>query len=300
LTCRHGLISIVNDSMPLINRRGEMSMSEAVIARAGDASAAAQKVLQGSGVLWFIPACIGQWIFAAYIAAQYIGPAFANDFSGWNDIMVNGLIQGDLIGNIALGIHLFIAFAITVGGTLQLMPAIRNRAPAFHRWNGRVYIVTALVTSVVALYMTWTRDQIGGTPALAAISIDALLIIAFSLLALRAARGRRFNEHQRWATRTFLVVSGVWFMRVMYGFLGLLAGGAPPGVTDNLDGPTDVAVSFGCWLLPLAVYEIYVRAKESRDAGFKLSAAALVLVAAIVTSLGVFAAAMGMWLPRMS
>jgi uncharacterized membrane protein len=275
-------------------------MSEAVIAPARDVSGAAQRLLQASGVIWFIPACIGQWVFAAYIAAQYIGPAFANDFSGWNDIMVNGLIQGDLIGNIALGIHLFIAFAITVGGTLQLMPAIRKRAPTFHRWNGRTYMAIAFITSIAALYMTWTRDQIGEWPALTAISIDALLIMAFAILALNAARARRFDIHQRWATRLFLVVSGVWFMRVMYGFLGLLAGGTPPGVTDNLDGPTDVAVSFGCWLLPLAIYEIYVRAKESRDAGFKLSVAAMVLVAAIATSLGVFAATMGMWLPRMS
>jgi len=275
-------------------------MSEAVIARAGDASRAADKVLQTSGVIWFIPACIGQWIFAVYIAAQYIGPALANDFSGWNDIMVNGLIAGDLVGNIALGIHLFIAFAITVGGTLQLMPAIRKHAPVFHRWNGRTYIVVAFVTSIAALYMTWTRDQIGGIPALTAISIDAVLIMAFALLALNAARARRFDIHQRWATRLFLVVSGVWFMRVMYGFLGLLAGGTPPGVTDNLDGPTDVAVSFGCYLLPLAIYEIYIRAKDSRDAPFKLSAAVLVLAAAVATGMGVFAAALGMWLPRMS
>jgi hypothetical protein len=286
--------------MPLIDRRGEISMSEAVIARAEDASGAAHKALLASGVLWFIPACIGQWIFAAYIAVQYIGPAFVADFSGWNDIMVNGLIQDDWIGNIALGIHLFIAFAITVGGTLQLMPAIRKRAPVFHRWNGRVYMIVAFVTSIAALYMTWTRDQIGGIPALTAISIDAVLIMAFALLALNAARGRRFDVHQRWATRLFLVVSGVWFMRVMYGFLGLLAGGTPAGVTDNLDGPTDVAVSFGCYLLPLAIYEIYVRAKASGDAGFKLSAAALVVVAAIATGLGVFAAALGMWLPRLS
>jgi len=275
-------------------------MSEATVARVTDSSAAAQNVLKASGVIWFIPACIGQWIFAVYIAAQYVGPAFVNDFSGWNDVMVNGLIEGDVVGNIALGIHLFIAFWITVGGTLQLMPAVRRRAPAFHRWNGRAYVVVAFVTSIAALYMAWTRDQIGEWPALAAISIDAVLIMMFALLALNAARARRFDVHQRWATRLFLVVSGVWFMRVMYGFLGLISGGRPPGVTENLDGPTDVAVSFGCWLLPLAIYEIYVRAKQSGDAGFKLSAAALVLVAAIATSLGVFAATMGMWLPRIS
>jgi hypothetical protein len=300
LTCRHGLISIVNDSMPLTNRPGEMGMSEAVLARTRDVHGAAQKVLQTSAVLWFIPACIGQWIFAAYILVQYVGPALFGNLAGWNEIMPNGLIPGDVVGNIALGIHLFIAFAITVGGTLQLIPAVRNGVPVFHRWNGRFYVVIALITSIAAIYMTWTRDQIGSDFNEVAITIDGLLIIAFSLLAISAARARRFDVHQRWATRLFLVVSAVWFMRVMYGFLGLAFGGRPPGVGDNLDGPTDLGIGFACYVLPLAVYELYVRAKQSGDTAFKLSTAALVTICAVATAMGVFAAALGMWFPRMS
>lgn len=275
-------------------------MSEAVIARAGDAKGAAQSLLAASGVIWSVPAFVGQWIFAAYIAIQYVGPALGGDVSGWNDIMVNGVIAGDLLGNIALGVHLFIAFWITAGGTLQLVPIIRSRARTFHRWNGRLYIVIAFLTSIAALYMTWTRDQLGGVIAASGISIDALLIMTFALLAYRAARARRFDQHQRWATRLFLAVSAVWFMRVFYGFLGFLAQGRPPGVTQNMDGPTDMAVGFGSYLLPLLVYEIYIRAKESNSPAVKLGAAALVLAGSAVTVLGVFAAALGMWLPRMS
>lgn len=275
-------------------------MSEAVAERSWDAKAAARSALAAAGVLWFIPACLGQWIFAAYIAAQYVGPALAGDVSGWNDVMVNGLIAGDLVGNFALGVHLFVALVITVGGTLQLMPAIRKRAPAFHRWTGRLYIAIALLTSIAALYMVWTRDQIGAVVNDIAISIDGVLIIVFALFAISAARARRFEAHQRWAMRTFLAVSGVWTMRVLYGFLGFLAQGRPPGVGENMDGPTDLAVGFGSYLLPLAIYEIYLRARQSGAAAPKYAAALLLLLAAGATALGVFAAAVGMWLPRMT
>jgi hypothetical protein len=278
----------------------EMSMSDAVAARTFDVTGVAQKLLTASGVIWFIPAFVGQWIFAIYVAGQYVGPALAGDVSGWNDIMPTGLIAGDLAGNIALGAHLFMAFVITIGGTLQLVPQIRAHAPTFHRWNGRLYIAVAFLTSIAALYMVWTRDLIGGFISDISISIDAVLIMTFAAMALRNAMARRFDAHQRWALRTFMVVSAVWFMRVMYSFLGILAQGRPPGVGDNMDGPTDVAVGFASYLLPLAVLELYFWAKRSDGALPKVAISVLVIAAAGATAVGVFGATLGMWLPRLT
>lgn len=275
-------------------------MSDAIVARPFEVTGAAQRLLLASGVIWFIPAFIGQWVFALYIVGQYIGPALMGDTSGWNDIMPTGLVAGDLVGNIALGVHLFIAFAITAGGTLQLVPLIRKRAPTFHRWNGRVYVVIAFVSSAAGLWMVWTRFQIGGIANDIAISIDAILIMLFAALTLRFAMARRFDVHQRWALRLFMVVSAVWFMRVMYSFLGILAQGRPPGVGDNLDGPTDVAIAFGAWLIPLVVLELYLLAKRAEAAWPKVATALLVVAAACATGIGVFGAVMGMWLPRLT
>ena len=54
--------------------------------------------------------------------AEYIATAFAGDFAAWNKRLFVGFVAGDRVGNIALVAHLFIAFVITVGGTLQLIP----------------------------------------------------------------------------------------------------------------------------------------------------------------------------------
>jgi hypothetical protein len=277
-----------------------MGMSEAVVAEGIDARRAARAALGASGVLWFIPAAIGQWIFAYYIAVQYGATAFSGNLAAWNDVMVNGIIPGDLFGNIALMIHMAIAFVITIGGTLQLMPFVRNRAPTFHRWNGRVYIVIALLTSVAALYMTWTRDQIGTMSSHIAISINAVLIMVFALMAWRTAMARRFDVHQRWAMRTFMVVSGVWFLRVLYGMSIMLAQGRPPGVGENMDGPTDLVFSFASYLLPLALLELYFRAKRSTSPVAQFATAGIVTLAAGATALGVVGAMMVFWLPRVS
>jgi hypothetical protein len=273
-------------------------MSEAVAVRPAP-KVSADAILSASGVLWFIPAAIGQWIFATYVAVQYGASAFAGDWASWNDIMVNGLIAGDLWGNAALVLHMAIAFWITVAGTLQLMPFVRNNARSFHRWNGRAYMVIAFVTAAAGIYMTWSRDQLGGVVSAVGITIDGALIMVFGALAWRAAMARRFDAHQRWAMRLFLVVSGVWFMRVMYGFLILAAQGRPPGTTDNMDGPTDLVVGFGSYLIPLAVLELYFWAKRS-GALAKIAAAGVVTLAAFATAVGVAGATMVMWLPRIN
>jgi hypothetical protein len=265
-------------------------MSEAVVPRTWDA--AAQSTLQISAIVWFVPGFIGQWFFAYHIAVEYIGTAFAGDFAAWNKRLFVGFVAGDLAGNIALAAHLFIAFVITVSGTLQLIPQIRAHAPAFHRWNGRLYIVIAFVTSLAALYMIWTRDTFGGILMNdISVSINGVLIITFAAIAMRYAMARKIEAHQRWALRTFIAVSGVWFLRVIHAFLDALPG-KTRGMADDMTGPTDIVINFASYLLPLAALEVYLLAKRSRSVFAKFATAALVLAAAGATGIGVYGTSM--------
>jgi hypothetical protein len=268
-------------------------VSELLVARTWDATASAERALRASAIAWFAPALIGQWFFAYHVAVAFIGPALAGNLAAWNEDLFVGLVRGDLVGNAALGAHLFIAFVITIGGTLQLIPWIRNHAPAFHRWNGRLYIVVAFVTSLAALYMIWTRETFGGILINdISVSIDAALIMVFAAIALRYALARRFDVHPRWALRTFIAVSGVWFTRVIYAFLDIVTRGRTPGVTDDMTGPTNIVIGFASYLLPLAVLELYFVAKRSPSVIQKLATAALVLASAGATGIGVYGTAM--------
>jgi len=272
-------------------------MSDAVASRTAGFSASA--ALQASAATWFVVAAAGQWLFAAYVALQYAAVLWG-DWVPLQEFMPVGAVAGDYAGNAALIAHLLFAFVITIGGTLQLTPQVRNAAPVFHRWNGRIYLTVAFISAGTGLYMTWTRDGIGTIVNDIAISIDALLIMAFAALTLRAALRRDFAVHNRWAVRLFLVVSGVWFMRVMYGFSIMAAQGKPPGVGDNMDGPLDFGIAFGCYVLPLALAELYFRAKRGSSVLSKIAVSAVLFVAAAATGLGVFGAALVMWLPRIT
>ena len=267
-------------------------MGETAGARACDAHASARTALRASAIAWFVPTLIGQWLFAYHIAVAFLGPAFVGNLAAWNKVLFAGLVAGDPVGNVALVAHLFIAFVITIGGTLQLIPALRTYAPAFHRWNGRVYVVIAFVTSLAALYMIWTRDTFGGILINdLSVSLDAVLILVFAAVAVRHAKARRIEVHRRWALRTFIVVSGVWFTRVIHGLLKVIPG-PTPGTAEDMTGPTDIAIGFACYLLPLAVLELYLLAKRSPSVAVRFAAAALVFAAAVATGIGAYGAAL--------
>jgi hypothetical protein len=267
-------------------------MSDTAAGSIWDTKRAPQSALQTAAVLWFIPAMLGQWAFAYHVAKEYFATALAGNVGAWNERLFVGLVEGDLIGNGALVAHLIIAFAVSVGGTLQLIPQIRRAAPAFHRWNGRLYILMAFVTSAAALYMVATRDTFGPDSLEIAVSINAVLIMVFAALTLRYAMARQIDVHQRWALRTFVVMSGVWFMRVMYACLAIVTGGDIPGATDDMSGPTNLVVNYASYLLPLAVLELYFLAKRSPNAALKMATGAIVVLCAIATGIGVFGTSM--------
>jgi uncharacterized membrane protein len=252
-----------------------------------------------SGVLWFLAAAIGQWIFVLYIAAYYVPVLARSGLPGLEQTRLpEGYVPGDGPGNLATAFHVVIAIIIIGAGPLQLIPPLRNRFPAFHRFVGRIYMTTAILTSIAGLFMVWTRGVVGGPLAIYGISLDAILIILFAAIALRYAMARKIDQHRRWAMRLFMVVSAVWFFRIGMMFWFMTTGGV--GIdSETFTGPFLDFIYFGQMIVPLLFLEIYFRAQDNHAAAPKIAATLLVLLATGITAVGVFAATMGMWLPEL-
>lgn len=253
--------------------------------------------LKTAAALWFAVALLGQWAFAYYIAHFYGGTALRGDWDAWTRRLINGFIEGDLAGNIAVLLHIALAFVITFLGPLQFVPQVRRHAPGFHRWNGRVYITTAFVISLGAIYMTVARGA--GSFNSSAVQLNAVFIVVCAAMTLRFALARRIDVHHRWALRTFVVVSGVWFLRVGYGLLVMIFQGPIPGTSDTLTGPTDVALAYSSYLLPLLILELYFLAKRASPPA-RLAMSGALLVATGAMGVGIFGAAMIFWIPNLS
>jgi hypothetical protein len=257
-------------------------------------------ILKLSAKIWFIIATIGQWIFGVYITLFYGGSLLSGNFQQWNKVLPRGYVEGDFGGNLLVGIHMVFAMIMVLGGPLQFIPQIRNRFKKFHRWLGKIYVVTAIIMAIDGVTMVWTRGSVGGTLQHVSISIQAIYIILFGVLVIKFARAKDFSKHQTWAWRLFMVSNGVWFFRV--GLMAwLLIHKAPVGFDPKtFDGPFLWFLAVFTYAIPISliVFEMYLSAQKSQSVIFQRTVTSLIFILTIIMSIGIVGATMGMWLPR--
>jgi uncharacterized membrane protein len=194
--------------------------------------------------------------------------------------------------------HVASAVIIMLAGAVQLVPQVRNRFPVFHRWNGRIYMLTAVALSVAGLYMTWIRGSVGDLSVHLGSTLNAVLIWLCGAMALRYALARDFKTHRRWALRFFLVVSASWFFRIGF-FLSFLVFKGPFGFDPTtFRGPFLTFMTFAQYLIPLAVLEIYLRAQDRPGALRRMATAGMLFVLTFVMGAGLFAVATAAWVPQ--
>ena len=262
-------------------------------------NARSNSLLNGAVVGWFVVAVLGQWIFAFYVATFYGSSAVVGDFAAWNQVLPHGHVPGETMGNLAVAAHLLLAVAIMVGGPLQIIPQIRSLFPRFHRVNGRLYVTLAIVISLTGIYMILTRGNVGGLIGQVSVTINALLIMLCAVLAWRFAVARNFYRHRRWVLRLFLVVNGVWFFRVGLMFWLFINQGPVGFDPETFQGPFLTFLGFAQYLLPLALLELYFYAQEQAGTAGRTAVALTLILLTVAMGLGIFAATMGMWLPRL-
>lgn len=271
-------------------------MSTAVMTNRLELSSVADSALKAAARFWFAVTVVGQLVFAFTVASFYALTALRGDYHQWN--FTNGYVPGFSMGNTAVVMHVASAAFIMLAGAVQLVPQIRNRFPVFHRWNGRIYMLTAITLSVAGLYMTWIRGSVGDLSVHLGSTLNAVLIWFCGGMALRYALARDFKTHRRWALRFFLVVSASWFFRIGF-FLSLLVNKGPFGFDPStFRGPFLTFMSFAQFLIPLAVLEIYLRAQGRPGALRRMATAGMLFVLTLVMGAGLFAVVMAQWAPQ--
>jgi len=271
-------------------------MSTAVMTNRLELTSVADTALKAAARFWFAVILISQLIFAFAVGSFYGLTALRGDYHAWK--FTNGYVPGVTKGNWAVLMHVFSAAVVMLAGAVQLVPQVRKRFPAFHRWDGRIYMLTAVALSVAGLYMTWIRGSVGDIPQHLGSTMNAFLIWLCAALALRYALARDFATHRRWALRLYLVVSASLFIRAGL-FLSLALNHGPFGFDPStFRGPFLTFLAFAQTLLPLAVLEIYLWAQDRPGTLRRLATAGMLFVLTLVMGAGLFAVAMAQWVPQ--
>ena len=160
--------------------------------------------------------------------------------------------------------HIFCGCVALTLGPLQLIRAIRRR-PRLHRYVGRGYLFAgAFPASIAGLGVAALTTA--GPVAVAGFAVGDVLWFATALLGYRAARARRYRDHERWMLRNLALTFAAVTFRVWLALLILaqvpLLGSVYGGDFGSLFHSAYLATTWVAFVPNVLVVNLYLRRRR--------------------------------------
>ena len=201
-------------------------------------------------------------LFGFYILAFYASSLFSGNLERWNNILHGLYERGYATATTSIGLHFATGAIILVLGNIQLIQFIRIRYPVFHRWVGRIYVLSSVLAAIGGLIFILVKGTIGGLVMNIGFSLYGLLMLISAIETYRHAAAGRIENHRKWALRLYALAIGSWLYRMDYGFWLQLTNGL--GHLHNFGGPFDRVMSFFFFIPNLLVSEIFIRSRNHK------------------------------------
>ena len=191
-------------------------------------------------VLIGVAASVARWIFVEDLAAR-VDPFRARVLaaSGREDPFAPvraaelATVDGRFARNrVMISLHVLAGAAFLVLAPLQLSSAIRRRYRRFHRWSGRVLVMTGGLTAIAGLFFGLLMPYAGAGEASAIALFGGLFLVAISKGVIAIRRGD-VAAHREWMIRAFAVGIGISTVRIVAAILDFTltpAGFSPPRI----------------------------------------------------------------------
>lgn len=226
-------------------------------------------------------------LFGLYILAFYAGALSDRTMTRWNQNLPGLYEPGNLVTTSGIATHFAAGAVILILGCIQLIPVVRSRVPALHRWVGRVYVSASILAGLGGLTFIVTRGTIGGPVMDLGFGGYGILTVVCAVQTYRYARARQLPEHRAWALRLFALAIGSWLYRMDYGFWLLLANGA--GHLPTFRGWFDHVMAFFFYIPNLLLVELLLRSSRKEAwFGARLAASGAFAVATGFLLLGTY------------
>ncbi|SFR27944.1 Predicted membrane protein [Lentzea waywayandensis] len=192
---------------------------------------------------WIVPLMLVVAAFLAFSVPPYLtfDPAQSRlRPPEGNDLYYPLLVGHVLFGTVAMATACF-----------QVWPAFRARHRVGHRITGRIYVYAgALPAGVLGLYIGW--HTVAGPSVLVANLVGSALWLLVTIVGLRKALQRRYDEHRRWMSRSFALAMSIALSRVInVPAMIVLTPQVDTAFGGNAELMRNTATSIGVWLSPL-------------------------------------------------
>lgn len=212
-----------------------------------------------TGFLLVATVWISAGLFGLYILAFYAAALFKGNLENWNNGLPGLYQKGYTTATTGISLHFAAGGIILVLGSIQLIEAVRVRYSTFHRWVGRIYVLSSMFAAIGGLLFIAIKGTIGGITMDIGFSLYGLLMLLTATQTYLHAAAGRIDKHRAWALRLYALAIGSWLYRMDYGFWLLLTDGL--GHTDSFRGVFDRVMVFFFYIPNLLVAEIFIRSR---------------------------------------
>jgi hypothetical protein len=221
-----------------------------------DLSKSLQRALQVLTIVSWVSAVL----FGLYILGFYLFSFLVGNYENWNLGTLPGLYdRNNTKSTFGMGLHFAAGGLILVLGAIQLIEPLRIKYPAWHRWIGRIYVLSCLATAIGGIGFILFKGTVGGVFMDVGFGIYGLLMFISAVLTWKYAAARNLVKHREWALRLFILAIGSWLYRIETGILRLFFENL--GHTSNFQGPIDIVMDFFFYVPNLILLEIYLKGK---------------------------------------
>jgi hypothetical protein len=162
-----------------------------------------------------------------------------------------------------LGLDLHAAFPIMAGAgafagivastrflllaPLQFSERLRRRFTGTHRIVGRLYVVSAILLSLLGAYIQYYNERLGFPRSFTVLAmVNAVMLIVATAFAFLFAYRRKITQHRQWMTRSYAIALVFIEVRFIMGITGW----------EQLGGEIVQAIIWSCMAMALLLAEI--------------------------------------------
>lgn len=186
------------------------------------------------------------WVLHTWSKNFIVDPNFTTFLAKKDQILAN-----ESLWVIMIQIHIILATISLLTGPLGIIKPIRKRSRRFHRWNGRLYVLSIVLNFIPGIYVSFFAS--GGWPSTIGFLVLNILWFGTTFLGYLSIKKKNVILHSQWMTRSFFLCFANMTIYVIV---------AITHSAMNLSyGISYTIAVWLCWMLNLGIAEFVIRKK---------------------------------------
>ncbi|MCM3762483.1 DUF2306 domain-containing protein [Alkalihalobacillus oceani] len=186
------------------------------------------------------------WVLHTFSKNFIVDPSLNSFLSRKDQLLTN-----EALWLLMVQLHIALAIISLITGPLGVIKALRRKSLSFHRWNGRIYVLSILLNFIPGVYVSFFAT--GGWISTVGFLVLNTLWLVTTFLGYFYARKRQIGLHSRWITRSFLLSFANMTIYIIVAI-------SHHAVGFSYGASYTIAVWL-CWIINLLLAEWIIRAK---------------------------------------